>query len=104
LAGSTCEGDRRFRRWRTDRFVRAPDLAQTLRTNRQDFFVENVSGAGGSIAMARAAQASPDGYTILVTGGNFTKNPYLCDRVSYEPLKDFDAVTLGAATPVVLTT
>jgi len=39
-----------------------------------------------------------------VTGGNLTNNPYLYSHVPYDPLKDFDAVTLGAATPVVLTT
>ena len=38
-----------------------------------------------------------------MTGGNLTNNPYLYSHVPYDPLKDFDAVTLGAATPVVLT-
>jgi tripartite-type tricarboxylate transporter receptor subunit TctC len=38
-----------------------------------------------------------------VTGGNLTNNPYLYTQVPYDPLKDFDAVTLGAQTPVVLT-
>ena len=86
----------------TDLFARliAHKLSEQTGKN---FFVENVSGAGGNIGTARAAQSPPDGYTILVTGGNFTNNPYLYNRVSYEPLKDFDAVTLGAATPVVLT-
>ena len=39
-----------------------------------------------------------------MTGGNLTNNPYLYSHVPYDPLKDFDAVTLGAETPVVLTT
>jgi len=37
-----------------------------------------------------------------VTGGNITNNPYLFSNVGYDPLKDFAAVTVGAATPVVL--
>src|SRR5215468_7949120 len=86
----------------TDLFARLVAHKLSEQTGK-NFFVENVSGAGGNIGTARAAQSPPDGYTILVTGGNFTNNPYLYSRVSYEPLKDFDAVTLGAATPVILT-
>jgi tripartite-type tricarboxylate transporter receptor subunit TctC len=86
----------------TDLFARL--IAQKLseRTGRS-FYVENVGGAGGNVGAARAAQSAPDGYTILVTGGNLTNNPYLFSHVAYDPLKDFDAVTLGAATPIVLT-
>jgi tripartite-type tricarboxylate transporter receptor subunit TctC len=85
----------------TDLFARV--IAQTLseRTG-QSFYVENASGAGGNVGTARAAQSPADGYTILVTGGNLTNNPYLFSHVSYDPLKDFDAVTVGAATPIVL--
>jgi tripartite-type tricarboxylate transporter receptor subunit TctC len=87
----------------TDLFARLVAHKLSDQTGK-NFFVENVSGAGGNIGTARAAQSAPDGYTILVTGGNFTNNPYLYSRVSYEPLKDFEPVTLGAATPVILTT
>ena len=85
----------------TDLFARllAPKLAEQTG---QSFYVENVGGAGGNIGTSRAAQSPPDGYTLLVTGGNLTNNPYLFSHVSYDPLKDFNAVTLGAATPVVL--
>jgi len=85
----------------TDLFARllAPRLSEQAG---QSFYVENVGGAGGNIGATRAAQSPPDGYTLLVTGGNLTNNPYLFSHVSYDPLKDFDAVTLGAATPVVL--
>ncbi len=68
----------------------------------KNFLVENVSGAGGNVGTERAAHAPADGYTILVTGGNLTNNPFLYSHVPFDPLKDFDAVTLAAATPVVL--
>lgn len=85
----------------TDLFARL--IAQKLSEQTgKNFYVENVGGAGGNIGAARAAQSPPDGYTVLVTGGNLTNNPYLYNQVPYDPLKDFDAVTVGAATPVVL--
>ena len=68
----------------------------------KNFFVENIPGAGGYVGTVRAAKSSPDGYTFLVTGGNITNNQYLFAEPGYDPLKDFDPVTLAAATPVVL--
>jgi len=68
----------------------------------KNFFVENVAGAGGNVGTMRAAHAAADGYTLLVTGGNITNNQYLFAKPGYDPLKDFDAVTLAAATPIVL--
>jgi tripartite-type tricarboxylate transporter receptor subunit TctC len=85
----------------TDLFARL--IAQQLtQQSGKNFFIENVPGAGGNVGAVRAAQSPPDGYTLLVTGGNITNNPYLFSHAGYDPLKDFDAVTVGAATPVVL--
>jgi len=85
----------------TDLFARLIAQKLTEQTGK-NFFIENVGGAGGNIGAGRAAQSPPDGYTLLVTGGNLTNNPYLYSSVPYDPLKDFDPVTVGAATPVVL--
>jgi tripartite-type tricarboxylate transporter receptor subunit TctC len=68
----------------------------------KNFYVENLPGAGGNVGTLKAAQSPPDGYTILVTGGNITNNQFLFAHPGYDPLKDFDAVTLAAQTPVVL--
>jgi tripartite-type tricarboxylate transporter receptor subunit TctC len=85
----------------TDLFARLIAQKLTEQTGK-NFFIENVGGAGGNVGAGRAAQSPPDGYTLLVTGGNLTNNPYLYSSVPYDPLKDFEAVTVGAATPVVL--
>lgn len=86
---------------RTDLVARL--LAQQLSEQTgKNFYIENVPGAGGNVGAARAAQSPPDGYTLLVTGGNITNNPFLFANPGYDPMKDFAAVTLAAATPVVL--
>jgi tripartite-type tricarboxylate transporter receptor subunit TctC len=69
----------------------------------KQFYVENVSGAGGSIGTGRAAQAAPDGYTIVVPDGiAFTANPSLYNKVPYDPIKDFVPIAVAATTMQVL--
>ncbi len=85
-----------------DLFARliAPRLSAQLGAQ---FYVENVGGAGGNIGTARVAQATPDGYTLLCNGANFVVNPALYASVPYDPFKQFDAVTMAAMSPVVVT-
>jgi tripartite-type tricarboxylate transporter receptor subunit TctC len=85
----------------TDLVARLISQQLSVQTGK-NFYVENVPGAGGNVGAVKAAQSAPDGYTILVTGGNITNNPFLYAHAGYDPLKDFDAVTLAAQTPVVL--
>jgi tripartite-type tricarboxylate transporter receptor subunit TctC len=85
----------------TDLFARLISQSLSAQTGK-NFYVENVPGAGGNVGAVRAAQSPPDGYTMLVTGGNLTNNPFLFANAGFDPLKDFDAVTVGAATPIVL--
>ena len=69
----------------------------------QQFYVENVSGAGSTIGAGRAAQAAPDGYTILIADGiAFTANPSLYAKVPYDATRDFDPVAAPATTMEVL--
>src|SRR5436190_10937392 len=86
----------------TDVFARL--MAQKLSEQAgAQFFVENMAGAGGNIGTSRAAQSAPDGYTMLVTGANYVVNPALYAQVSYDPIRDFDAVTLAVTAAAVLT-
>jgi tripartite-type tricarboxylate transporter receptor subunit TctC len=67
------------------------------------FYVENAAGAGSSIGTGRAAQAAPDGYTILfVDGIAHVVNPVILPKVPYNPLSDFEAVAIAATTMQVL--
>jgi tripartite-type tricarboxylate transporter receptor subunit TctC len=69
----------------------------------QQFYIENATGAGGNIGAGRAAQAAPDGYTILfIDAIGFTANPNLYKKLPFDPMTDFDAVAIGATTMQVL--
>jgi tripartite-type tricarboxylate transporter receptor subunit TctC len=78
----------------TDVFARliAGKLSENLG---KQFFVENMPGAGGNIGLGAAAKASADGYTILVVSNLYVVNPTLYEKISYEPSKDFEPVTLA---------
>jgi tripartite-type tricarboxylate transporter receptor subunit TctC len=64
--------------------------------------VENVPGAGGTIATQRVASAPADGYTLLFTTPNHTINPALIAKLPYDSAKDLVAVSLVAQIPELL--
>src|SRR6476660_1950109 len=68
----------------------------------QQFFVENIGGAGGNTAAGQVARLSADGYTIMAISTGFLVNPSLYAKVPYDPIKDFSAVTLVAISPNVV--
>jgi tripartite-type tricarboxylate transporter receptor subunit TctC len=61
----------------------------------EQFYVENIGGGGANIGIGRAAQAAPDGYTMLFGSFQYIVNPALYDKVPYDPIKSFDPVTLA---------
>jgi tripartite-type tricarboxylate transporter receptor subunit TctC len=65
----------------------------------QQFYIENVSGAGGNIGMGNAAKAAGDGYTILLASSSIVVNPSLYQKVPYDIDKDFIPVTKAGGTP-----
>jgi tripartite-type tricarboxylate transporter receptor subunit TctC len=69
----------------------------------KQFYVENAAGGGGNIGVGRAAQAEPDGYSIvLVDGIAFAANPALYATVPYDPIAGFEPVGVAATTMQVL--
>jgi len=78
-------------------------IAQKLseRLGRQ-FYIENVTGAGGNTGMGQAARAAPDGYTILFASSSYVVNPSLYPKIPYDPYKDFAPVTVAGDAPNIL--
>jgi tripartite-type tricarboxylate transporter receptor subunit TctC len=68
----------------------------------QQFFVENIGGAGGNTAAGQVARVTPDGYTIMAISTGFVVNPSLYAKVPYDPVRDFSAVSLVAVSPNVV--
>jgi tripartite-type tricarboxylate transporter receptor subunit TctC len=65
----------------------------------QQFYIENMAGAGGNLGMGAAARAPADGYTILFVSSSYTVNPSLYAKPPYDPDKDFAPVTKAAGSP-----
>jgi tripartite-type tricarboxylate transporter receptor subunit TctC len=63
--------------------------------------VQNVEGAGGTIAAGEVAQANPDGYTVLMHHIGMSTAPALYADLGYVPLEDFE--TIGLVTEVPMT-
>ena len=65
----------------------------------QQFFIENIGGAGGNLGMANAAKAPADGYTILMSSSSIVVNPSLYKNVPFDVDKDFIPVTKAGGSP-----
>lgn len=64
--------------------------------------VENRSGGGGNIGFEAAAKSRPDGYTMLIASEPLTVNPSLFRALPFDPLRDFQPLTLIATLSQVL--
>ncbi len=73
------------------------------RTLGQQLIIENVGGAGGSTGMTRAAQATPDGYTLAVGNmGTQSAAPALYPNLKYDPATSFDQIGIVNFTPQMI--
>jgi tripartite-type tricarboxylate transporter receptor subunit TctC len=86
----------------TDTFARLMAQKLTEQLGKQ-VYVENIAGASGNIGTGQVAKAAPDGYTLLFAFSSHVVNPTLFARVPYDPIKDFEPVTLAVASTTVLT-
>lgn len=87
----------------TDTIARllAPKLQEKLGGS---FIVENKPGATGTIGATAVARSTPDGHTLFVTSlGPLVIVPHLMKHgMQYDPLKDFDALTVAVQAPNLL--
>ncbi len=68
----------------------------------QQVIVENVGGAGGTIAAGRVANANPDGYTILIHHIGMSTAPALYRKLRYKPTADFAPIGLINEVPMTM--
>ncbi len=77
----------------------ARPMGETLK---QQVIVENVAGAGGTIAANRVAKAAHDGYTILIYHIGMSTAPALYRKLPFKPLEDFEYIGLVNEVPMTL--
>ena len=85
----------------TDTIARILSHAMTA-TLKQPVVVENTLGAGGTIAAARVAKSTPDGYTFLLHHNGMATSPALYRSLPFNPLTDYEYIGLVADVPMVL--
>jgi tripartite-type tricarboxylate transporter receptor subunit TctC len=79
-------------------------LAQKMSENwGRPVVLENRPGAGGVLAAAMVAKATPDGHTLMYSLPNFAISPVLQQSVPYDPVKDFAGISqIGFSTNVLV--
>jgi len=66
------------------------------------FVIDNRPGANGMIGSEIVAKSPKDGYTLMVNGANFVTTPSLYSKVTYDPIRDYDPISLLSLAPNVL--
>jgi len=78
-------------------------IAQPMsKTLKQQVIVENVLGAGGTIAVNRVAKAAADGYTLLIHHIGMSTAPALYRKLPYDAINDFEFIGLINEVPMTL--
>ncbi len=67
----------------------------------QSFVIENRGGASGNIGATVVQDATPDGYTLMITSSSFLINPGL-QKVPYKPIEGFAPISVLSASPSIL--
>ncbi|HTE14101.1 MAG TPA: tripartite tricarboxylate transporter substrate-binding protein [Burkholderiales bacterium] len=85
----------------TDTLARNLAVAMTQQL-KQQVIIENVAGAGGTIAANRIAKAKPDGYSLLLAHIGMATAPALYRKLPYNPLTDYEYIGQVADVPMTL--
>jgi tripartite-type tricarboxylate transporter receptor subunit TctC len=71
----------------------------------QPMIVEDLGGAGGTIAVSRVAKADPDGYQVILGSvDTFAQSQSLFKELPYDTVTDFEPVALAVEQPLILIT
>jgi tripartite-type tricarboxylate transporter receptor subunit TctC len=88
--GSTDPTARHLGQWLSEKFG-------------QPVVIDNRPGAGATLGHALGAQATPDGYTLLLgTSGGLVTGPAFGTKVAYDPVKDYTPIGLAVDVPFLL--
>lgn len=68
----------------------------------QQVIVDNRAGASGNIAADIVAKAPGDGYTVFFANSSISISPAIYKKLSYDPVKDFAAISMASSYPFVL--
>ena len=78
-------------------------IAQAMSADlKQQVIVENVGGAGGTLAAGRVARSAPDGYTIFIHHIGHSTAPSLYRKLPYDAINDFEPIGLVTDVPMTL--
>ena len=78
-------------------------IAQAMSADlKQQVIVENVAGAGGTVAAARVARAAPDGYTLFIHHIGHSTAPALYRKLPFNTIDDFEPIGLVTDVPMTL--
>lgn len=87
----------------TDILARQIAQGVSAKWDSYQMIVDNRAGASGNIGVASVARAEPDGYTIVFgNASTHAINPNLFKQIQFDPIKDFDPVTMVASVSNVL--
>lgn len=86
----------------TDRVAR--DLAEALRKplGGVSVVVDNAAGAGSTIGTAKAARATPDGYTLLLNHISMSTMPTMYRKLAFNVVNDFEYLGIINDVPMTL--
>ena len=75
------------------------NMAERLK---QPVVIDNRGGAGGNVGAQLVAQASPDGYTLLMANNSHTINPFVYKKPGYDMAADFAPISLVGTSPTIM--
>lgn len=84
-----------------DSYLRAVSPGVSTRVG-SPLVIENLPGAGGTLATTQAARANGDGNTLLIVSSNHVVNPSLFKSLAYDVINDFSPITIVGTVPLVM--